>query len=179
MFGYAFEAIRGGYAVLLQLGARQRRELGQLLRGLLVRRRADGRRRRARSTTRASRAAKVLERHAGTRDVDPGAWIDGMLACAKRGGLVACDDFAAAIWMVARLSGESLASHDDTVALGAVLGGPDLVRFYLSDNYQLHPRLARAASLTTGSCRLRNHLASLDHSERALHLLSAAYAGVL
>ena len=37
----------------------------------------------------------------------------------------------------ARLSAELLATHDDTVALGAVLGGPDLVRFYLSDNYQL------------------------------------------
>jgi hypothetical protein len=84
-----------------------------------------------------TQAAQVLERHAGTRDLDLGAWIDDMLACAKRGGLVACDDFAAAIWAVARLSGEVLASHDDTVALGAVLGGPDLVRFYLSDNYQL------------------------------------------
>jgi hypothetical protein len=39
--------------------------------------------------------------------------------------------------MVARLAGELLATHDDTVALGSVLGGPDLVRFYLSDNYQL------------------------------------------
>jgi hypothetical protein len=38
---------------------------------------------------------------------------------------------------VARLSGEVLETNDDTVALGAVLGGPDLVRFYLSDNYQL------------------------------------------
>src|SRR5262249_47256137 len=36
LFGYAFEAIRGNYAVLLQLGARQRRELGQLLRTLLA-----------------------------------------------------------------------------------------------------------------------------------------------
>jgi hypothetical protein len=35
------------------------------------------------------------------------------------------------------MSGERLASHDEAVALGAVLGGPDLVRFYLSDNYQL------------------------------------------
>ena len=60
-----------------------------------------------------------------------------MLAGAKRAGLVASDDFSAAIWMVARLSGEALASAEDTTALGAVLGGPDLVRFYLSDNYQL------------------------------------------
>jgi hypothetical protein len=81
-------------------------------------------------------AQKVLDRHAAVRDVDPGTWIDGMLACAKRAGLLACDDFHAAIWMVALLSGEELSSHHATVALGSVLGGSDLVRFYLSDNYQ-------------------------------------------
>jgi hypothetical protein len=136
MFGYAFEAIRGGYAALLQLGARQRRELAQLLRGLLSDVEPTGSAADLMNNA-DTVAAKILERHAGTRDVDPGAWIDDMLACAKRGGLVACDDFAAAIWAVARLSGEVLATHDDTVALGAVLGGSDLVRFYLSDNYQL------------------------------------------
>ena len=136
LFGYAFEAIRGGYAALLQLGARQRRELAQILRGLITD--IDPTGPAAEIVNNAStRAAKILERHAGTRDLDPGAWIDSMLACAKRAGLVACDDFAAAIAMVARLSGEILGSHDDAVALGAVLGGPDLVRFYLSDNYQL------------------------------------------
>jgi hypothetical protein len=135
MFGYAYEAIRGGYAALLQLGARQRRELGQLLRGLISDVEPTGPA--ADLMNKASdQVAEILELHAGTRDVDPGAWMDTMLACAKRGGLVACDDFAAAIWMVARLSGEVLETHDDTVALGAVLGGPDLVRFYLSDSYQ-------------------------------------------
>ena len=80
----------------------------------------------------------MLERHAGTRDVDPGAWIDGMLACAKRAGLVACDDFARGdLDGGAARRANSSPSHDETVALGAVLGGPDLVRFYLSDNYQL------------------------------------------
>jgi tetratricopeptide (TPR) repeat protein len=136
LFGYAFEAIRGGYAALLQLGARHRRELGALLRALLA---PD-----AELTGMAAdmvnaangEAQKVLEAHAGIRDVDAGAWMDGMLACAKRAGLLACDDFAAAIWAVARLSGEKLATHDATVALGSVLGGPDLVRFYLSDDYQ-------------------------------------------
>jgi tetratricopeptide (TPR) repeat protein len=136
VFGYAFEAIRGGYAALLQLGARQRRELGQLLRGLLSDVEPTGSAADLMNNA-DTLAAEILERHAGTRDVDPGAWMDDMLACAKRGGLVACDDFAAAIWAVARLSGEDLATHDDAVALGAVLGGPDLVRFYLSDNYQL------------------------------------------
>jgi tetratricopeptide (TPR) repeat protein len=136
MFGYAFEAIRGGYAALLQLGARQRRELGQLLRGLISEVEPTGMPAELMANAN-ERQAKVLERHAGTRDLDPGIWIDNMLACAKRAGLVACDDFGATIWMVARLAGELLATDDDTVALGAVLGGPDLVRFYLSDNYQL------------------------------------------
>ena len=136
LFGYAFEAIRGGYAALLQLGARQRRELAQLLRALIAEVEPTGPA--AEIVNNASpRAAKILERHAGTRDLDPGAWMDAMLGCAKRAGLVACDDFSAAIWMVAKQSGENLGSHDDTVALGAVLGGPDLVRFYLSDQYQM------------------------------------------
>jgi hypothetical protein len=136
LFGYAFEAIRGGYATLLQLGARQRRELGNLLRALLT---PDP----ELTGTAADllggispQVQKIIERHSRIRDVDPGAWIDGMLACAKRAGLVACDDFHAAIWTVALLSGEKLASHHATVALGSVLGGPDLVRYYLSDNYQ-------------------------------------------
>jgi len=91
------------------------------------------------------RAQKVLERHANTsRELDGDVWIDAMLNSAKRGGLVACDDFAAATWMIARISGEMLLSHDATVALGAVLGGADLVRFYLSDDYH----------------RIRDHLTS-------------------
>jgi len=136
LFGYAFEAIRGGYAILLQLGARQRRELAALLRGMLA---TDASLQGivADLVNNASDEAQhVIEQHAGVRDVDAGAWIDGMLACAKRAGLLACDDFAAAIWAVARLSGEQLASHDETIALGSVIGGPDLVRFYLSDDYQ-------------------------------------------
>jgi tetratricopeptide (TPR) repeat protein len=146
LFGYAFEAIRGGYASLLQLGARQRRELTQLLRGLLS---PTGE-----FTGLAAQLVngantgqvRVIERNAGQRDVDPGAWIDDMIASAKRAGLLACDDFGAAIWTIARFSGEELHDRDETVALGAVLGGPDLVRFYLSDAYQaLRDLLAAAA----------------------------------
>ncbi len=136
LFGYAHEAIRGGYAALLQLGASQRRALALLLRALVGDVESSGAA--AEIVANASpRAAKMLERHAGTRDLDTDAWMDNMLACAKRAGLVACDDFAAAIWMVARQAGEHVGSHEDTVALGAVLGGPDLVRFYLSDQYQM------------------------------------------
>lgn len=136
LLGYALEAIRGGYATLLQVGARQRKELAMVLRSLVA---TDGELPNAvveLVNTANDHAQEVLERHAGTRDVDPGSWADGMLALAKRAGLLACDDFQAAIWMVGRLSGEQLGRHDATVALGAVLGGPDLVRFYLSDDYQ-------------------------------------------
>jgi hypothetical protein len=136
VLGYAFEAIRGGYASLLQLGARGRREIGQLLRNLIS---PEGELSGLAGdlvNNASAEAAAVLEAHAGTRDLDTGAWVDGMLALSKRAGLLAADDFASAIWMVARLSGEDLKSHDATVALGAVLGGSDLVRFYLSDDYQ-------------------------------------------
>jgi tetratricopeptide (TPR) repeat protein len=136
LFGYAFEAIRGRYAILLQLGARQRRELGNLLRALLSPEPEMTGSATELLGTVSAHAQQVIARHAGVRDVDPGAWIDGMLACAKRAGLVACDDFHAAIWSVALLAGEKLPDHHATVALGSVLGGPDLVRFYLSDNYQ-------------------------------------------
>ncbi len=136
LFGYAFEAIRGGYATLLQLGARQRRELGNLLFTLLSPEPELTGAAAELLSNLPPHAQQVLERHVGIRDVDPGAWIDGMLACAKRAGLVACDDFHAAIWTVALLAGEKLTSHHATVALGSVIGGPDLVRFYLSDHYQ-------------------------------------------
>jgi hypothetical protein len=121
---------------LLQVGARQRRELAMMLRSLVS---TEGELPNAAVelvNSASDQAQEVLERHAGARDVDPGMWSDGMLALAKRAGLLACDDFSSAIWMVARLTGEQLSSHDATVALGAVLGGPDLVRFYLSDDYQ-------------------------------------------
>jgi hypothetical protein len=74
-----------------------------------------------------------------------------MLASAKRGGLLACDEFGAATWMIARLSGENLGSVDATVALGAVLGGADMVRFYLSDDYhRLREFLANPAPQGAG-----------------------------
>lgn len=137
LFGWALDAVRGGYAMLLSLGAAQRRELTQLLRTLL----ASDRERSGVAVdlvrNASPRGARVLERYAGrVRDLDVGGWIDGMQANAKRAGLLACDDFAAAIWMIARLYGESLASLHAMVALGAVLGGADLVRYYLSDDYQ-------------------------------------------
>ena len=149
LLGWAFEALRGGYAFLHHLGRRQRNELGNFMKSLLLPE-AD----RPGPTNEfvkalPKRAQKVLERHQGWgREVDGDVWIDGILGTSKRGGLLACDDFAAATWMIARLTGEMLLSHDATVALGAVLGGADLVRFYLSDDYQ----------------RLRDHLTAAQQA---------------
>ncbi len=136
LLGWAHESIRGGYALLHHLNSRQRVELGSLLKSLLLpeSERAGPTNEFVRSLPK--RAHKVLERWVGhARDADTDAWIDGMLASAKRGGLLACDEFAAATWTIAKLSGENLGNHEATVALGAVLGGADLVRFYLSDDY--------------------------------------------
>jgi len=121
---------------MLQLGARQRRELAALMRALVqtdVERPGP-----ANEFVRGlSRRAKiVIDRHAGrVEDPDAEAWLDGMIASAKRGGLLACDDFTAATWMVARLAGETPDRNEGTRALGAVLGGADLVRFFVSDDY--------------------------------------------
>ena len=137
LFGWALDAVRGGYAMLLTLGAAQRRELTSLLRSLVVNER--DRSGAALEIVRAAgpRGVKVLERYTGrVSDLDVGGWIDGMQAHAKRAGLLACDDFPAAIWMISRLSGESLINTYALIALGAVLGGTDLVRYYLSDDYQ-------------------------------------------
>src|SRR5690606_25224747 len=115
------EAIRGGYALLFSLGRRQRGELGTLLQSLLMpeSERATPTNDFIRSLPKS--ALKVIERHAGKEDeVDTDAWIDGMMAIAKRAGLFACDDFRAATRMIARLSGENPASEEDIVALGAV-----------------------------------------------------------
>ena len=136
LLGYALEAIRGGYALLLYLNTRQRLELGSLLKSLLLPEAERAGPTNEFIRTLSKRAHKVLERWVGQgRETDTDGWIDGMLNGAKRGGLLASDDFAAATWMVARLSGENFDNHESTVALGAVLGGPDLVRFYLGDDY--------------------------------------------
>ncbi len=153
LLGWTHEAIRGGYALLMHLGRRQRAELGSLLKALLLpeAERAGPTNDFVRALPK--RAVKVLERHVGRgRDLDTETWIDGMIACGKRGGLLASDDFASAAWMIARVSGENLGtlgSHEATVALGAVLGGADMVRFYLSDDYhRMRESLATQAAGT-------------------------------
>lgn len=136
LFGWAFEAIRGGYALLINLGRRQRTELGSLLQALLLPEEERSAPTNDFVHSLSPRAAEVVERHAGTvEDADPELWIERMLAITKRAGLASCDDFGAATRMIARINGEHPSSEEDIIALGAVMGGPDLVRFYLSDEY--------------------------------------------
>ena len=137
MFGYAFEAIRGGYAALLQLGARQRRELGQMLRGLISEveptgmaaelmanaNAAPGQGARAPRGHARPRYRQLDRQHARVRETRA-AWSPATILRPPSGW---SPGYLASYWL----------THDDTVALGAVLGGSDLVRFYLSDNYQL------------------------------------------
>lgn len=136
-FGWALDAIRGGYAALLALGAAQRRELTSVMRALLQ---ASGEPLGVAAEVRrvtGDAGEKVLAKYAGrVRDLDVGGWMDGMVAGARRSGLLACNDLSSAIWMIARLAGESLPSYDATRALGAVLGGPDLIRYFIGDDYQ-------------------------------------------
>jgi hypothetical protein len=137
LLAYALEGIRGQYALLFSLGRRQRRELATLLKSLMLpeSERAGPTNDFVRSLPK--RAVKTIERMSGRRRTrDPEDWMDEMLAIAKRAGLFGCDDFLAATRIVARLNGETIAPGEEgATALGAVLGGADLVRFYLSDDY--------------------------------------------
>ncbi len=137
LLGYALDGLRGKYALLFALGRRQRTELGSLLKSLLLpeSERAGPTNDFIRALPK--RAIKVIERLAGHRRTpDPEEWIDRMLNLPKRAGLFSCDDFFAATRMIARLNGEHLSvGQEATTALGAVLGGPDLIRFFLSDDY--------------------------------------------
>ncbi|HTE53589.1 MAG TPA: hypothetical protein VK698_22190 [Kofleriaceae bacterium] len=144
VFGWAFDAIRGGYALLQVLGRRQRAELGGLLKSMLL-----PESERPGPTTEFMRTLpraplRVIERLQGmARLADSEEWIDSMLATDRRAGLFACDDFSAATRMIARVGGDHLGAAD-IQALALVLCGEDLVRFYLSDEYhRLRESLSR------------------------------------
>ena len=137
LLGRAFEPLRGGYALVTRLRAAQRAEVGHLLDQLI--KPENEREAQVQEFVRAlpRKALKAVERLQG---LAPGASIDGWFAAlgqaADRAGLLACDDVGAAARMLARLGGEELAvSADGAVALGQVVGGAELVRFFLSDAY--------------------------------------------
>lgn len=152
LLGWALEGIRGGHAMLFGLTQRQRIELGALMFSLLApeSERAAPTNEFIQSLPR--RAVKVIERYAGQGyQVDIDVWIEGMLAVARRAGLFGCDNFDAAIRMNARMYGERLEPGPaGTAGLGAVLGGPDLIQFYLSDEYHKLREILSNPAPTTG-----------------------------
>jgi tetratricopeptide (TPR) repeat protein len=135
--GWAYEMLTGRYALFHGLGRRHRRELGYLMKSLFL----PEHERPAPATEFLARvprtAARVVERNVGImRAADPEVWIEGMLAAARRAGLVICDDFRVAVRTTARLNGDTvMASEEAATALGVVICGNDLVQYYLSDQY--------------------------------------------
>lgn len=144
LLGRALDPIRGAYSVLLRLGRQQRGEVWAIVHELF---RPEGERAQnaqdfAKLLPRKVAAAvkRLADQHGAaiaTPDFD--RITQGLLATADRAGLVACDDVAAAARVLVRLGGGELAaigpSDGTAVALGAVPGGSDLVRYYLSDAY--------------------------------------------
>lgn len=148
LLGFAFEAIRGRYALLLLMRSKQHTDLLSLLERL---NRGNAEKLAKKSSFVASltpRAHKLINRVGELVDgLSAEAWIDGMIATARRAGLLMCDDLAVATRALGRLSGEELSRSEGAHAgLGGVICGPDLVRFYLSDAYnQLRVALCQSA----------------------------------
>jgi tetratricopeptide (TPR) repeat protein len=137
LMGRAFESMRGGYAPLLRLGPRERQEVGALLKAMLMPE-ADRPSQAVEFIKQLPRKAlKPLERYTGMHQaVDPEAWIAALSLAQDRAGLLTSDDFPSTARALARLHGEQLAmTEEGAVAIGAVPGGSDLVRWYLSDDY--------------------------------------------
>lgn len=137
VLGRAFEIVRGGYAPLLRFATRERMEAWELLKALLL----------PESDRPASanefvhnlprKTAKALERLVGMpAGVEPDELFHALMLSANRAGMLACDDIAAACRALARLANEDLAvDPNGAVALGAVVGGLELVRYYLAEDY--------------------------------------------
>lgn len=145
IIGYALFALTGGFAFTLAMGPRKQQELLTVL-GETLRPRAErSEAAQARLEGAPPALLEQIEQSSPLREPDIATWYESLGSAAKRAGLLACDDYAAAIWAVARLAGETPSEKDETIALGAVLGGSDLLRFYLSDDYQrLRDALATA-----------------------------------
>jgi tetratricopeptide (TPR) repeat protein len=145
--GWAFELLVGRYALLPMLGRRNRRELGALLKSLFSPENEWPAVTHEFAASLPREALQVMQRYQGmARSADAEEWIDGMLASARRAGLFASDDFAAALRISSQLNGENLGAGEQAIAaLGVVICGSDLVRFYLSDEFhRLRESLSRA-----------------------------------
>ncbi len=149
LLAWAFDAIRGDYAQLFNLSQRQQEELIGLLDALLAPKQERTGPTREFIESLPEEATQVIEQYAGRgREVSADYWFSEVIAMAARAGLFACDDLDAALRVIARMNGEELpAGTLGTAGLGAVLGGADMIRFYLSEEYhQMRRSLTGRAS---------------------------------
>jgi tetratricopeptide (TPR) repeat protein len=137
VLGRSYEAARGGYASVLQLTLRERLELVGLLQSLFRPEAEMEEATREFLRTLPKRAQRLIDRHRGAASEEVSAdWIDTLIGASNRAGLFAADDFLAAAQMLLLLAGESQDMlKDGALALAAIRGGEDLVRFYLADEY--------------------------------------------
>jgi DNA-binding SARP family transcriptional activator len=151
IFGRAFEIARGGYAGLLRFGSRERGEAIELLKALLLPENERPQVAQEFVHTLPRKTAKSLERLVGMQAGSETEELVGALhQTANRAGILSCDDIAAACRSLARLANEELAvDPNGAVALGAVVGGLDLVRYYLAEDYaRLRAALSDESGLT-------------------------------
>ncbi len=149
LLGRAMDPLRGAYSLVLRLSAQQRGELWAMVAELFKPEgaRAASAQDFARSLPRkvAQQVRRLSEQAGGAAPpIDAERLTAALALTADRAGLAACDDVAAGARVLVRLGGGELAAigpgdgrmgEGSAVALGAVPGGSDLVRYYLSDGY--------------------------------------------
>ncbi len=149
LLGRAMDPLRGAYSLVLRLSAQQRAELWALVAELFKPEgaRAPSAQDFARSLPRkvAQQVRRLSDQAGGAAPpIDAERLTAALALTADRAGLAACDDVAAGARVLVRLGGGELAAigpgdgrmgEGSAVALGAVPGGADLVRYYLSDGY--------------------------------------------
>jgi tetratricopeptide (TPR) repeat protein len=145
--------LRSGHALLSRLAFDDRALLGELLAGLLQAaeeqqdlakefRRGMSRRMLKQLDDISTAYQESLAQNGGENL--PARWFAGIDRTANNTGLVACNDISSALRMMAQLGGQDLAvGPRGEIAVQLVTDGPELVQFFLSDNYtKLRRRLA-------------------------------------
>ncbi len=153
LLGMACEPLRGQYGMLLRLDRRARADVAHLIEQLLLpdAGRDDSVRELLANAPR--RAAKVLEKisHAPPVEVDVESWLHSLEEAPIRAGLLASDDPAAALRVLATAVAQARATEVETaLEVAPVRGAACVVAFYLSAEYDAL-RVALAAGKTATS----------------------------
>lgn len=148
----ALEYLRSGFSLLSRISPRERSEVGMLFKAMAKPK--DQREPSANEFMQllSRKQARVVERVVNAAgdsipDLDVVAWMRGIDSLMSEVALLVSDDLLAAARASARLSGVETAVLDDgRIVFRAIQGGQNLLRFYLSANYDdLHMAMAEAA----------------------------------